>query len=352
MRRSRLPHPGRRVRRRAAARGRAGRAAARHRRRLCLRLLGRVRREDAAGGRRRQATGRASRRRAASRCRGRPTARAPAAAARRPAPRRRLGAAATPPRRPAAGPGQRVNLRLSFETGSADLTPAARAQARGLRPVAAAAAAAQHALPDRGAYRFGRLAARATSRCRSAAPSPSPISWSMPGSSRERLVVRGYGPDRPLPGHLRAAPARTGGSRRSGSTSRQRRQRLRDQLGQRHRLRRIEPRVAMGVIAVGHVRSLSATPPPVHSATSWPVISKWRPPQRAPSAAATAKKARVSARIRPSGRVLWPRGGADRVAVHRIAGPEHGMAFCGATARSRRRQRARRPGRGPSARSG
>ena len=117
-----------------------------------------------------------------------------------PAPRQRRArnlAASSPA--PAQAPGQRVNLRLTFETGSANLTPGARAQAEAfaqalLRPQlrnmrflieghtdSVGVRTRNLDLSQRRAETLADFLVRA-------------------GVDRTRLVVRGYGPDRPLPG--------------------------------------------------------------------------------------------------------------------------------------------------------
>lgn len=116
----------------------------------------------------------------------------------------------TPPRRTSrrlsgspAGPGQRVNLRLSFETGSAVLTAAARAQAE------AFAQALQR--PQLRNLRFqieghtDSVGSRASNIALSQRRAQSVADFlAGKGVERSRLAVRGYGPDRPLPG-LRAS---------------------------------------------------------------------------------------------------------------------------------------------------
>jgi outer membrane protein OmpA-like peptidoglycan-associated protein len=100
---------------------------------------------------------------------------------------------------PAQAPGQRVNLRLAFETGSAHFTPAARTQAEAfaqalLRPQlrnmrfqieghtdSVGNRARNLDLSQRRAETLADFLVRA-------------------GVDPARLVVRGYGPDRPLPG--------------------------------------------------------------------------------------------------------------------------------------------------------
>ena len=117
-----------------------------------------------------------------------------------PAPRQRRArnlAASSPAA--AQSPGQRVNLRLTFDTGSANLTPAARAQAEAfasalLRPQlrnmrflieghtdSVGVRTRNLDLSQRRAETLADFLVRA-------------------GVDRTRLVVRGYGPDRPLPG--------------------------------------------------------------------------------------------------------------------------------------------------------
>jgi len=118
-----------------------------------------------------------------------------------PAPRQRRARnlATSSPAAATQAPGQRVNLRLTFETGSADLTPAARAQAEAfaqalLRPQLrnmrfqieghtdiVGQRARNLDLSQRRAETLADLLVRA-------------------GVDRGRLVVRGYGPDRLLPG--------------------------------------------------------------------------------------------------------------------------------------------------------
>ena len=136
---------------------------------------------------------------------------------RRPAPRAR-SQRRTPtqaaPRRPAAAQGQRVNLRLSFESGSAKLTGAAKAEARVF--------AQSLLLPQLVNMRFrieghtdsigGRARNLGLSQRRAQSVADFLVAL---GVARDRLEVTGYGPDRPLPG-TRASAARTGGWRRSG----------------------------------------------------------------------------------------------------------------------------------------
>src|SRR2546430_1937910 len=52
--------------------------------------------------------------------------------------------------------------------------------------------------------------------------------------------------------------------------------------------------------------SETLSPPPRHSVTSSPVISRWTPPGHVPSAWWTAKKPSISAMIWPKSRVLRP----------------------------------------------
>lgn len=110
---------------------------------------------------------------------------------------------------PAAGPGQRVNLRLSFITGSAELAPGARAQAD---------AFAQALMrPQLMNMRFrieghtdsvGRRDRNIDLSQRRAQTLADLLIQA--GVSRDRLEVRGFGPDRPLPG----LSARSGENRR------------------------------------------------------------------------------------------------------------------------------------------
>jgi OmpA-OmpF porin, OOP family len=111
---------------------------------------------------------------------------------------RAAGSVQTAARRP-VGPGQRVNLRLSFETGSANLTSAARAQAHVF---------AQSLLrPQLLALRFqieghtDSVGSRQSNVVLSQRRAQSVADFLVnAGVTRERLIVRGYGPDRPIPG--------------------------------------------------------------------------------------------------------------------------------------------------------
>jgi outer membrane protein OmpA-like peptidoglycan-associated protein len=130
-----------------------------------------------------------------------------------PAPRRRAahnlaappGASSVPP----AGPGQRVNLRLNFETGSATLTAAARAQAQVF--------ARSLLMPQLRTMRFlieghtDSVGVRARNIDLSQRRAQTLADFlAAAGVARDRLVVRGYGPDRPLPG----LPSTAGENRR------------------------------------------------------------------------------------------------------------------------------------------
>ena len=116
----------------------------------------------------------------------------------------RRGARAIAPRRPAAASGQRVNLSLAFETGSARLTPAATEQARVFGRALM--------LPQLVNMRFrieghtdavgSRAGNVALSQRRAQSVADFLIAMGVP---RGRLDVRGYGPDRPLPGTIGAS---------------------------------------------------------------------------------------------------------------------------------------------------
>ncbi len=114
-------------------------------------------------------------------------------------PVRRPGTQTATASRPAAGPGQRVNLRLSFETGSAQLTPAARSQAEVFaQSLQRPQLATMRFLIEGHTDSVGQRALNLDlSQRRAQAVADFLINA---GIGRERLVVRGYGPDRPLPG--------------------------------------------------------------------------------------------------------------------------------------------------------
>lgn len=129
--------------------------------------------------------------------------------ARTPRRRARVANSSAAIRRPPAGPGQRVNLRLAFETGSARLTPAAEAQARVF--------AQSLLLPQLVNMHFrieghtDSVGARAMNLALSQRRAQSVADFLVGmGVDRARLDVEGYGPDRPIPG----TRARDGENRR------------------------------------------------------------------------------------------------------------------------------------------
>jgi OOP family OmpA-OmpF porin len=135
-----------------------------------------------------------------------PGATRPATRPRRPgaATSQRRAAQGVTPRRPAAASGQRVNLRLAFDTGSAQLTPAAIEQARVFGQALM--------LPQLVNMRFrieghtdavgSRAGNVALSQRRAQSVADFLIAMGVP---RGRLDVQGYGPDRPLPGTSRVS---------------------------------------------------------------------------------------------------------------------------------------------------
>lgn len=111
--------------------------------------------------------------------------------------------AAAPP--PASGPGQRINLAVTFVSGSAELTPAARAQAQVfaeslMRPQLMNMRFEINGHTD-AVGRRDRNLDLSQRRAQSVADF-----LVRSGVSPDRLVVHGYGPDRPLP-HMRATAA-------------------------------------------------------------------------------------------------------------------------------------------------
>jgi OmpA-OmpF porin, OOP family len=110
---------------------------------------------------------------------------------------------------PAAGPGQRVILRITFETGSAKLVAGARSQADAfaqalLRPQLRN----MHFVIEGHTDSVGRRDRNLDLSQRRAQTLADLLIAA--GVARDRLVVRGYGPDRPLPG----VPANAGDNRR------------------------------------------------------------------------------------------------------------------------------------------
>lgn len=134
----------------------------------------------------------------------------PSAAARkagtRPPPQKQATASAATVRRtpPAAPAGQRADLRLSFETGSATLTPVARAEAKVfaeslLRPELRSMKFVIEGHTDSVGNRDYNID---LSRRRAQSVADYLVSQ---GVARDRLDIRGYGFDRPLPGTSAAA---------------------------------------------------------------------------------------------------------------------------------------------------
>ena len=125
--------------------------------------------------------------------------------ARRPAATQRRGAGAAAPRRPAAAHGQRVNLSLAFESGSAKLTADAVRQARIfgqalLLPQLANMRFRIEGHTDSVGSRAGNLD---LSRRRAESVADFLVAMGVP---RDRLDVRGYGPDQPLAGTRASEP--------------------------------------------------------------------------------------------------------------------------------------------------
>jgi outer membrane protein OmpA-like peptidoglycan-associated protein len=137
-------------------------------------------------------------------------ARRPNPAPRRHAPRNLAAPAAGTSSVPAAaGPGQRVILRITFETGSAKLATGARSQADAfaqalLRPQLRN----MHFVIEGHTDSVGRRDRNLDLSQRRAQTLADLLVAA--GVARDRLVVRGYGPDRPLPG----MPANAGENRR------------------------------------------------------------------------------------------------------------------------------------------
>lgn len=143
------------------------------------------------------------------------------------APPPRTTTTTTRPRRPAAGSGarqgaagprrlpfagapagernQRVNLSLTFPTGSATLTPEAAARARAFgealkMPQLANMRFRIEGHTDAAGSRAGNIA---LSQRRAESVARFLVAMGVP---RSRIEVRGYGPDRPLPGTSRTSP--------------------------------------------------------------------------------------------------------------------------------------------------
>lgn len=109
------------------------------------------------------------------------------------------------PRRPAAAAGQRVNLSLNFETGSAKLTPAAVAQARVFGQALMLPQLVTMHFRIEGHTDSTGNRARNLDLSQRRAQSVADFLVAM-GVQRDRLDVRGYGPDQPLPGTGAASP--------------------------------------------------------------------------------------------------------------------------------------------------
>jgi outer membrane protein OmpA-like peptidoglycan-associated protein len=100
---------------------------------------------------------------------------------------------------------QRINLSLSFPTGSATLTPAAAAQARtfGQALLTPQLASMRFRIEGHTDGVGNRASNIALSRRRAQSVADYLVSMGVP---RGRLEVQGYGPDRPLPGTSRNSP--------------------------------------------------------------------------------------------------------------------------------------------------
>jgi outer membrane protein OmpA-like peptidoglycan-associated protein len=119
-------------------------------------------------------------------------------------PRNTVRNVARTPRVVATQPG-RVNLSLSFNLGSASLTPAAQAQLRSFaqalqRPQLATMRVAIEGHTDSSGSRATNVA---LSQRRAQSAADYLVSQ---GVARNRLQVQGYGPDRPLPGRRASSP--------------------------------------------------------------------------------------------------------------------------------------------------
>lgn len=119
-------------------------------------------------------------------------------------PRNTVRNVARTPRVVATQPG-RVNLSLSFNLGSASLTPAAQAQLRSFaqalqRPQLATMRVAIEGHTDSSGSRAANVAL-SQRRAQSAADY-----LVAQGVARNRLQVQGFGPDRPLPGRRASSP--------------------------------------------------------------------------------------------------------------------------------------------------
>jgi len=131
----------------------------------------------------------------------RPAPRANTPAAPRAAPRsgnRQVAAARPRPAAP-AGPGQRINLRLSFESGSARLTPAAEAQARVFAQSLQLPQLVNMHFRIEGHTDSVGNRARNMDLSQRRAQTVADLLYNA-GVARNRIEVRGYGYDRPLPG--------------------------------------------------------------------------------------------------------------------------------------------------------
>lgn len=111
----------------------------------------------------------------------------------------RVSSSAAAAATPAGGPGQRLNLQLTFVSGSAELTPAARMQAQIF-----AQALMQ---PELQSMRFeieghtDAVGSRDRNLDLSQRRAQTVADFlTRAGVTADRLVVHGYGPDRPLPG--------------------------------------------------------------------------------------------------------------------------------------------------------
>ena len=163
-----------------------------------------------------------------------------------------------------------------------------------------------------------------------------------PAAPRGRRRSRRRGPRLPASPPDRRRPPSGPCRRRQGASAVDRAHQLGDLEREIQRLAGVQARVAERRVRVSSCSSERPSPPPRHSVTSSPVISRWTPPGHVPSSWCTAKKPSISAMMCPKSRVFRPAGGEERVRVHRVADPDDRVAGVANGADERRQRLARR----------
>ncbi len=155
------------------------------------------------------------------------------------------------------------------------------------------------------------------------------------GVARDRLEVRGYGFDQPLPGTSAADgqnPPGRGGAHLLGEDRDSPRKSPSDQIGQRQRLAGIEPGIALALVAVGGRRRVAVA--------AFGDVGAGHFDMHAAGALAHDREKGLELGADRGDRPGLAGAGLERVAVHWVRGPEHRPARCFDRLEQWRQQRA------------